>query len=83
MRLEYNLGKLTREGKLNDLRLELAPRGQCRGYVIDRGGKATLVTREEFDSYYYKKEFVDGPNKDSFGDAPGEPYYPNRQAFGK
>lgn len=84
MGLEYNIGKLIEEEeKLNDLRLELAPRGQCRSYIINKGGKAILLTREEFDSYYYEKEFVDGPNVDNFGDGPGEPYFPNRQAFGK
>ena len=79
MRLEYNLS----ETYLENLRIELEPRNQCRNYVQENGGKALLIKKEELDSYILKKEFLDGPYIDSFGDGYGEPYNPNRQAFGK
>lgn len=88
MGLEYNLFKITESEitefeKLKELKIELAPRNQCKLYVQDNGGKAQLIEKQELDSYYHQKEFLDGPNKDSFGDGYGEPYNPNRQAFGK
>jgi hypothetical protein len=42
-----------------------------------------LVTRAEFDKMVSKKQFVDGPFRETFGDGYGESYNPDRQAFGK
>ena len=83
MGLEYCLAEVSQTQELQELRLELAPRNQCRAYVQDNGGKAELLKKEEFDSHYRAKDFIDGPFIDNFGSDPGEPYNPNRQAFGK
>ena len=83
MRLEYKLSNIEPKEKKEDLRLELAPRNQCRNYVGKNGGEATLITKKEFDDHYNKRKFLEGPFKDNFGDDYGEPYNPNRQAFGK
>jgi len=81
--LEYRLSELEGIEELQELKVELAPRNQCRNYVQENRGKAELLEKEEFDSYYKKKEFIDGPFKKRFGDDYGEPYNPNRQAFGR
>jgi len=81
MGLEYDLSDTKSEEREN-LRLELSPRHKCEKYVWERGGKATLVTKEEFDAHLNKENFVEGPFKDDFGDGWNEPYNPNRQAFG-
>jgi hypothetical protein len=83
MGIEYNLTEVEESQKLNELRLELSPRNQCRDYVLETNGRAELLEKEEFDSSYRKKMFVEGPFRDSFGDGYGEPYNPNRQAFGR
>ena len=83
MGLEYELSDVRNEETLRDLRLELSPRNQCRDYVSENGGKATLILKKDFDNHYRKNEFEDGPFKDNFGDDTGEPYMPNRQIFGK
>lgn len=61
---------------------ELSPRGACEAFVSERKGKAILVTKENFDEMVGRGDFSVGPFKDKFGDGPGEPYNPNRQAFG-
>lgn len=83
MGLEYRLSDIREIEKAQELKLELAPRNQCRNYVQENDGIAELIKKEEFDFHYKKKEFIDGPFRDSFGDGYGEPYNPNRQAFGK
>ena len=83
MRLEYNLASVKKAEELEDFKLELAPRNQCKIYVEEHGGKATLLERKDFDDHYKNKKFSDGPYKDGFGDGYGEPYNPNRQGFGK
>jgi len=86
MGLEFDLSESLKGNKtilIKELRAELSPRNQCRGYVAKNRGKAILVTREEFDSYLGNNDFLEGPFKDSFGDGYGEPYNPDRQAFGK
>lgn len=40
------------------------------------------VTKELFDDYTTSRAFMCGPLLDTFGDGPGEPYVPYRQAFG-
>ena len=40
------------------------------------------IPRAEFDEQAKQGGFRDGPCRDSFGDGYGEPYNPNRQAFG-
>lgn len=82
MAVSYDLAQVTNEEKLRDLRLELAPRNQCRDYIREHGGKAELVTKEEFNQLARQKQFKEGPFQDSFGDGYGEPYNPNRQVFG-
>jgi len=82
MGLEYNLGEIEPKEKVEDLKLELSPRNQCRDYVRLNGGKATLIPRSEFDAHFIKKKFADGPFMDSFGDG-NEPYNPNRQGYGR
>jgi hypothetical protein len=42
-----------------------------------------LLTRQEFDELFYEDAFIIGPFRDSFGDDDGEPYIPERQAFGQ
>lgn len=69
--------------RLRELKLELSPRHYCRNYVQENGGRAELLEKEVFDSFSKRREFTDGPFKETFGDGYGEPYNPNRQAFGK
>jgi len=83
MGLEYKLAKQNKIEELQELINELAPRNNCRNYIKENGGKAELLEKKEFDSYYKDKSFIDGPFKEGFGDGDGEPYNPNRQAFGK
>lgn len=63
---------------------EIMPRHQCEYYVNTHGGESVLLTKSLFDDLYRKKEFKEGegPHKDSFGSGCGEPYNPDRQAFG-
>ncbi|MEK6914235.1 MAG: hypothetical protein AABW83_01150 [Nanoarchaeota archaeon] len=80
MGLEYNLSEINEIQKLKD---ELAPRKNCRQYVLENDGKAELLEKEEFNSLCRNKDFIDGPFKESLGDGYGEPYNPNRQVFGR
>ena len=80
---KYNLSELAGIEELQKLKLELAPRNQCRNYVQENGGVAELLEKKEFDTHYKKRGFIKGPFKETFGDDYGEPYNPNRQAFGK
>jgi len=59
------------------------PRNQCADYVSRNGGRARLVSVDQFEKWQTMGKFVDGPYKDSFGDGRLEPYNPDRQAFGK
>lgn len=56
----------------------------CRG-AVEAAGKAPLeqMAKAEFDTACRAGQFAEGPVVDSFGDGPGEPYNPNRQAWGK
>ena len=83
MELVYNLSEIVESAALKELKLELAPRNQCRNYIQKNDGKAALIIKKDFDLHYKNKEFLDGPFTDTFGDCYGEPYNPNRQAFGK
>ena len=85
MRLEYNLFNCTdSKERVEDLKSELEPRNQCRGYVTKNGGVAVLITLREFKEYCRKNQFSkEGPLRDSFGDGYGHPYSPFRQAFGR
>lgn len=40
------------------------------------------ITKDEFDKAALNKEFQRGPVISTFGDHEGDPYRPNRQAFG-
>ena len=71
------------EGRIIQYIEELQPRNSCRNYVLSHGGRTALIRKEDFDSHYYEKNFEDGPHREGFGDGEGEPYNPNRQAFGK
>lgn len=82
MSLEYNLNDLNQEEQLKELKLDLAPRNQCREYVLENRGTAHLIEKREFDELVRNKQFVEGPFKDAIGDGYGDPYNPNRQAFG-
>lgn len=82
MGLEYNLAEITRLEDNKELRLDVAPRNQCRHYVKENGGIAELLSREEFNSNYREGNFVHGPFREILGDSYGDPYNPNRQAFG-
>lgn len=63
--------------------IEPAPRNRCRQYIKQNWGKEVkFIKKEEFDRHCFNNDFSDGPRKDTFGDGPGEPYNPNRQAFG-
>jgi hypothetical protein len=81
MGLEYRLFQTDVKERVQKLKLELAPRISCRSYVLGHGCKAELIRKDEFDTHYRKKIFVDGPHKETFGDGPGEPYNPHWQAF--
>jgi len=83
MGLEYNLSEISESEKLNNLRVELAPRNQCIIYVQENGSRAELVEKEDFDEHCKNNDFLDGPYRDAFGDGYGEPYRPHRQAFGR
>jgi len=83
MGLKYNLSGIAESEELEEMRLELAPRNQCRKYVREHKGIAELVIKEEFDSHCKNGDFMDGPHMDTFGNGYGDPYNPNRQAFGK
>ena len=61
---------------------DILPRNQCEHYINMRGGEATLTTKSDFDSLFRNSQFDDGPYKEPFGSDYGEPYNPNRQAFG-
>ncbi len=83
MGLEFDLSEITEIEEIRELKNELAPRNQCRSYVQKKGGKAELLEKEEFDTHYKGGDFMEGPYRETFGDGYGEPYNPNRQAFGK
>ena len=83
MGLIYKLSEIDKLKSLEDLRIKLAPRDECRNYVQENGGEALLIKKEELNSHVLQKEFLDGPYMNSFGDGYGEPYNQNRQAFGK
>jgi|SRR3989338_7945715 len=61
---------------------DILPRNRCEDYINMRGGEAILTTKQDFDSLFRNSQFDDGPYKESLGDDCGEPYNPNRQAFG-
>jgi len=83
MGIEYKLSDSEPAEKTRNLMLELAPRNQCKNYAIKNGRRAILITQEEFDAHFKRADFSEGPFTDSFGDSHGEPYNPNRQAFGR
>lgn len=59
------------------------PRHGCMTYFLaEKTDKITLLTKGAFDILVNAKRFKDGPFTDSFGDGPGEPYNPRRQAYG-
>jgi len=59
------------------------PRNTCFLYFIEKNiKKPILLTKEEFDNYFYDSCFSDGPHRESFGTGYGEPYNPWTQAFG-
>lgn len=59
------------------------PRHACREYVARHQDiPLEWISRKAFDELYDNRQFTDGPFIDSFGDGYGEPYNPNRQAFG-
>ncbi len=51
-------------------------------YVHEKGEYPFLLIKEEFDSLIRGGWFTDGPYRDNLGSQVGEPYNPNRQAFG-
>lgn len=83
MGLRYGLSELAEIEELQKLKLELSPRNNCKNYVQGNRGMAELLEKEEFDAHYKKKNFIEGPFKETLGDGYGEPYNPDRQAFGK
>lgn len=87
MSLEYDLRDSVDEShstrELKELKLRFAPRNQCKEYILENGGVATLVKKEDFDFRTKRNLCSDGPYMDRFGDSYGEPYNPERQAFGK
>jgi hypothetical protein len=58
------------------------PRHNCLQFVREHGGVHTQISKSAFDAKAKAKDFEIGPFRDSFGDGPGDPYNPNRQAFG-
>ena len=82
MGIEYNLKDLEKKREDIELKFSLAPRHACMYYVGGNGGKATLITRKEFDEHVDNDGFIDGPFRDCFGDGHGEPYNPHKQAYG-
>lgn len=83
---ERNQVALTKEVRENiqraEMLREIMPRNQCRHYIGAR--EAVLLTKKAFDELYYAGAFAEGegPHKDNFGSGYGEPYNPDRQAFG-
>ena len=64
--------------------IELTPRNKCMNYMRENNARnPELLPRKVFDEHYYRKDFIDGPYFDSFGDAGTEPYNPWKQAFGR
>jgi hypothetical protein len=59
------------------------PVNHCRVFMMDCGAVGELVPKEEFDRLARTGGFAVGPFRDTFGDGHGEPYNPERQAFGK
>lgn len=57
------------------------PGGHCATWL--RGRKAVQLPKAEFDRLAKAVGFIEGPFRDTFGDGYGEPYNPNRQAFGR
>jgi hypothetical protein len=58
-------------------------RHQCAHFMQEKTLLSTIcLPKSEFDDLYKRRVFVDGPYRDSFGDNSGEPYTPDRQAFG-
>ena len=69
--------------KLEELPV-LEPRNKCARYMWENEvEKPILLTKEDFDAHAKAGDFEVGPHRDNFGDSYGEPYNPNRQAFGK
>lgn len=52
-----------------------------RDHALSYGAYNSLP-KDEFDELVKSKQFSDGPFLSAFGDGYGEPYNPNRQAFG-
>ena len=65
------------------LETKINPRHQCQQYFNKNKAEAVLLPKDDFDKNAKSKLFAEGPFIDSFGDGYGEPYNPNRQAFGK
>jgi hypothetical protein len=59
------------------------PRNQCKRFMADRKATGVPLPKAEFDALARSRSFAVGPYRDSFGDGPGEPYQPDRQAFGE
>lgn len=59
------------------------PRNSCALYMASKGIKdPECIPRSQFDALVEKDDFRDGPFVDGFGDGYGEPYNPDRQAYG-
>jgi len=60
------------------------PRHNCLNYCTEHGGgHGECLPKAEFDKLLDEGAFVDGPFRETFGSGHGEPYNPNRQAFGR
>jgi hypothetical protein len=57
------------------------PRHTCREWAV-QGSEPELLTDRVFDQLVAEKGFQDGPYVETFGDGQGEPYNPDRQAWG-
>lgn len=42
----------------------------------------TQISKAELDAHYKAGDFAEQPQVSGFGDGPGEPYNPNREAWG-
>jgi hypothetical protein len=59
------------------------PRNQCLDFLRHHGAVGIPLPKSEFDALARSGSFAVGPYRDTFGDGPGEPYIPDRQAFGE
>ena len=59
------------------------PKHSCKKFMSEHSiNNPERLIKAEFDQLAKSKSFKEGPFSDSFGDGPGEPYNPYRQAFG-